>query len=152
MSWYGSPFCITGHLWGKSPSQWSMELKEIIITVTSHHDDSNHRHFDCLFNTLLMLITKKTSKLRITGILLRVSGGFQPQRASDTESVSMSWYAHGINYLLKTFVKQTMYEIDTGTIITNANHQPITRTISLITNSSNTFLSYGGLRRICYHY
>ena len=70
-------------------------------TVTSYerHIIWHHRQFDCLFNNLLKLTKeeKKTSKPCSPGICSGnppVIGGFPSQRASDAESVSMSWRHH----------------------------------------------------------
>ena len=46
---------------------------------------SNHQHHDCLFNRLFRRISKKTSKLRVTGLCVGnspVTGEFPTQRAS----------------------------------------------------------------------
>ena len=50
---------------------------------------SNHRHLDCFLNCLFRRKSKKTSKLRVTGLCegnLPVTGGFPSQRASKAEN------------------------------------------------------------------
>ena len=53
---------------------------------------SNHRCLDCLLSRLYRRGSKKTSKLRVTGICegnSPVTGEFPSQRASNTENVSI---------------------------------------------------------------
>ena len=62
-----------------TPSQWRHNEPDGI---------SNHRRLDYLFNHLFRRRTKKTSKLRVTGLFEgnpRVAGGFPPQRASNAK-------------------------------------------------------------------
>ena len=65
------------------------------------HGVSNHRRLDCLLSRLFRRTSKKTSKLRATGLCggnPPVTGGFPSQRASNAENVSI-WcrhYDHGI--------------------------------------------------------
>ena len=58
---------------------------------------SNHHPQDCLVNRLSRLRSKKTSKLRVTGLCAGNSpatGEFPAQRASNAESVSIWWRNH----------------------------------------------------------
>ena len=53
---------------------------------------SNHRRLDCLLNRLLGRGSKKTSKLRVTGLCegnSPVTGEFPTQKASNAENVSI---------------------------------------------------------------
>ena len=53
---------------------------------------SNHRRFDCLLNRLSRRRSKKTPKLRVTGLCegnSPVNGEFPAQRASNVENVSI---------------------------------------------------------------
>ena len=55
---------------------------------------SNHRHLDSLLNRLSRRRSKKTSKLRVTGLCegnSTVIGEFPAQRASNAENVSFGW-------------------------------------------------------------
>ena len=66
------------------------------ITTMSHrcHDASNHWKLDCLFNSWFRLAIKydKSSKfLALCERNLMVTCGFPSQRASNAETVSMSW-------------------------------------------------------------
>ena len=62
---------------------------------------SNHRRLDCLLNRLFRNGSKKTSKLRVTGLCERnlpVAGGFPSQRANNAENVPISWRHHEIGH------------------------------------------------------
>ena len=59
---------------------------------------SNHQPHDCLLSRLFRRRSKKTSKLRVTGLCAGnspVNGGFPPQMASNAENVSIWWRHHG---------------------------------------------------------
>ena len=58
---------------------------------------SNHQPQDCLLNPLFRCRSKKTSKLRVTGLCAGNSPGtgeFPAQMASNAENVSIWWYHH----------------------------------------------------------
>ena len=58
---------------------------------------SNHQPHDCLVNRLFRRRSKKTSKLRVTGLWKEnspVTGEFPAQRASNAENVSIWWHHH----------------------------------------------------------
>ena len=58
---------------------------------------SNHQPLDCLLNRLLRRRSKKTSKLRVTGLCagnLPGTGEFPAQMASNAENVSIWWRHH----------------------------------------------------------
>ena len=57
---------------------------------------SNHQLHDCLLNRLFRHRSKKTSKLRVTGLREGYSlpGEFPAQRASNAENVSIWWRHH----------------------------------------------------------
>ena len=55
------------------------------------YDISNHQHIDCLLKRLFWGTSKKTSKLRVTGLYKGnppVTGGFPSQRASNPKNIS----------------------------------------------------------------
>ena len=59
---------------------------------------SNHQPYDCLLNRLFRRRSKKTSKLRVTGLCegnSPVTGEFTVQRTSNSENVSIWWRHHG---------------------------------------------------------
>ena len=58
---------------------------------------SNHQHLDCLLKRLFRRRSKKTLKLRVTGLCEGTSpltGEFPAQRASNAENVSIWWRHH----------------------------------------------------------
>ena len=58
---------------------------------------SNHQPYDCLLNYLYRRRSKKTSKLRVTGLCVGNSPGtgeFTAQMASNAENVSIWWRHH----------------------------------------------------------
>ena len=57
----------------------------------------NHQPHNCLLNRLFRRSSKKTSKLRVTGICAGnslVTGEIPARRASDAENVSIWWRHH----------------------------------------------------------
>ena len=71
---------------------------------------SNHQPHDCLLNRLLRRRSKKTSKLRVTGLCTgnsSVAGEIPTQRASNAENVSIWWRHH----VLKEFKSVLKYGI-----------------------------------------
>ena len=78
--------------------------REVVIVsyynevIMSGDGVSNHQPHDCLPNGLIGHRSKKTSKLRITGLCegnSLVTGEFPTQRASNAENVSIWWHYHG---------------------------------------------------------
>ena len=59
---------------------------------------SNHQPHDCLLNGLFRRRSKKTSKLRVTGLCVG-TGEFPAQTASNAENVSIWWRHHGAAYI-----------------------------------------------------
>ena len=62
-----------------------------------HDGLSNHQPHDCLINRLFRRRSKKTSKLRVTGLYVGnspVTGELPPQRASNAENVYIWWRHH----------------------------------------------------------
>ena len=58
---------------------------------------SYHQPHDCLLNRLFIRRSKKTSKLRVSGLFVGNSpgtGGFSAQMVSNAEIVSISWRHH----------------------------------------------------------
>ena len=67
---------------------------------------SNHRRFDCFLDLLFRRISKKTPKLRVSGLFVGnplVIGAFPSQRAGDAENVSI-WWRQG-----KSVIQMTWY-------------------------------------------
>ena len=81
----------------------SSEVLNIWITIQWRHNGrdsvSNHQPHDCLLNGLFKRRSKKTSKLRITGLCVGNSPGtgeFPAQMASNAENVSIWWRHHDV--------------------------------------------------------
>ena len=79
-------------------------------TLPWRHNDSdgvsNHQPHDCLLNRLFRRRSKKTSKLRVTGLCVGNSPGtdeFPAQMASNAENVSIWWRHHDLNEMGKIF-------------------------------------------------
>ena len=65
-----------------------------------HDSVSNHQAHDCLLNRLFTRRSKKTSKLRVTGLCAGtspVTGEFPAQLASYAENVSIWWCHHAVS-------------------------------------------------------
>ena len=63
---------------------------------------SNHQPHDCLLNRLFRRRSKKTSKLRVTGLCTGNSPGtreFPKQMVSNAENVSIWWRHHGVGHM-----------------------------------------------------
>ena len=84
----GRPLChVTVMIWNIS-LRWRHNGRD---------DVSNHQPHDCLLNCLFRRRSKKTSKLRVTGLCGANSPGtgeFPAQMASNAENVSISWRHH----------------------------------------------------------
>ena len=83
-----------------------------ITTIISyeHHGISNHRPLDCLFKSLFGLKTKKTPKFYIAGPLWDDSG-LPSQKASNAESIALSWHYVTAGHLLmhSAFLMDTLH-------------------------------------------
>ena len=69
--------------------QWSY-----VFLALTHPLQWRHQSYDCLLNRLFKRRSKKTSKLRVTGLCAGnspVTGEFPAQRASNAENVSIWW-------------------------------------------------------------
>ena len=69
---------------------------------------SNHQPRDCLLYRLFRRRSKKTSKLRVTGLCASATGEFPVQMASNAENVSIWWRHHaGAGNPILTAISQT---------------------------------------------
>ena len=77
---------------------WSYNLFSLLHRRYNERDGvPNHQPLDCLLNHLFRRRSKKTSKLRVTGLCAGnspVTGEFPTQRASNAENVSIWWRHH----------------------------------------------------------
>ena len=77
----------------------SYQLHFIVEFSWMYYAVSNHQRLDCLLNRLFRRRSKKTSKLRVTGLCVGISpvtGEFPAQRASNAENVSIWWRHYDI--------------------------------------------------------
>ena len=88
----------------REPLWKSMALPEISRALQWRHDRhdgvSNHQPHGSLLNRLFRRRSKKTTKLRVTGLCARnspVPDEFPAQRASNVENVSIWWCHHEID-------------------------------------------------------
>ena len=80
----------------ETQSGWSLELP-LLWRYNGHGSVSNHQPHDCLLNRLFRRRSKKTSKLRVTGLCVGnspVTGEFPAQMASNAENASIWWRHH----------------------------------------------------------
>ena len=73
-------------------SHWSLRWRH-----NEHDGVSNHQCFDCLLDRLFRPRSKKTPKLRVTGLCegnSPVTSEFPTQKASNAENVSIWWRHH----------------------------------------------------------
>ena len=74
---------------------WPVEPAQTLQWRHNDHDGvSNHQPHGCLLNRLFRRRSKKTSKLRVTGLCVGNSGEFPAQRASNAENVTIWWRHH----------------------------------------------------------
>ena len=97
-------------------SMWNIHKDAVICPKVWRHDDvalqwrhnehdgvSSHQHRKCLLNRLFRHKSKKTSKLRASGLCVGnspVTGEFPTQRASNAEDGSIWWRHHDTMELL----------------------------------------------------
>ena len=85
---------------------WSVFVKGFTLRWRHNEHDivSNHQPHHCLLSHLFRRRSKKTSKLRVTGLCVRNSPGtgeFPAQMASNAENVSIWWRHHDLQFLIK---------------------------------------------------
>ena len=77
-------------MFGEKPLQWRHNGRDSVL---------NHQPYYCLLSRLFGRRSKKTSKLRVTGLCVGnspVTGEFPAQMASNAENVSIWWRHHAI--------------------------------------------------------
>ena len=113
-AWYSNKW-HTGFAVARYPLLWRHN---------GHDSDSNHQPHGCLLNRLFRRRSRKTSKLRVTGLCVGNSPGtgeFPAQMACNAENVSI-WWRHHVEVLE-----------------TERIHQLQTRSVDYISNSKNYF-------------
>ena len=73
-------------------TDWSLAHYTFLWRHNGSGSVSNDQPHDCLLNCLFRLRSKKTSKLRVTGLC--VPGEFPAQMASNADNVSIWWHHH----------------------------------------------------------
>ena len=88
-------------------------LRTLLQTLRWRHNSrdsvSNHQPHDCLLNRLFRRRSKKTSKLRVTGLCAGnspVTGEFPAQMASNAENASIWWRHHGYTAILQNLINK----------------------------------------------
>ena len=93
-------YCCVIRYWHTLPHPTPTPPHPLISLRWRHNDHagvSNHQPHDCLLNRLFRRKSKKTSKLRVTGLCAGNSPGtgeFPAQMASYAENVSIWWRHH----------------------------------------------------------
>ena len=80
---------------------WHREPRPLHWRQNGRDSVSNHQPHDCLLNRLFRRRSKKTSKLRVTGLCAGNSPGtgeFPAQMASNAENVFIRWRLHALMY------------------------------------------------------
>ena len=87
--------------WSDTPSGTRAYLRNPLLWRHNGCDGvSNHQPHDCLLNRSFRPRSKKTSKLRVTGLCVGnspVTGEFPAQMASNAENVSIWWRHHALH-------------------------------------------------------
>ena len=89
----------------RSRGIWSY-LWALLWRHNGHDGLSNHQPHECLLNRSFRCKSKKTSKLRVTGLCAGNSpetDEFPAQRASNTEYVSIWWRHHGNDLVIPVY-------------------------------------------------
>ena len=101
--------------------------RHVDVTLQWRHNGhggvSNHQPHHCLLKRIFGCRTKKTSKLRVTGLCAgnsSVTGVFPEQMASIAENVSIWWHHRDLSIYIWSFLgrqvskytKQTMFSFD----------------------------------------
>ena len=103
-------FPVSGQFTGPLHSGW-----HYIDVIMKWRLKSPRLH--CLLNRLFRRWSKKTSKLRVTGLCEgnpRVTDGFPSQKASNAENVSIWWRHHACRLFERLQTEKVIYSIDIG--------------------------------------
>ena len=87
MTWWPWTY-FTGNIIFQTPLQWRHNMPDGV---------SNHQPHECLLSRWFRRRSRKTSKLRVTGLCAGnspVTGEFPAQRASNADNVSIWWRHH----------------------------------------------------------
>ena len=153
--WYISVYCRqTGHKYIYFNSEWTGQYVKYILFVDGlfslrwRHNErdsvSNHQPHDCLLNRLFGRRSKKTSKLRVTGLCAGNSPGtgeFPAQMASYAENVVIWWRHHvlrlnGDRGMIINYILYFLWDVITQTC-PNLNGDSTIPPLDLILRGSN---------------
>ena len=87
---------------------WNLNHTSLLWRHNGRDVVSNRQPHDCLLNRLFRRKSKKTSKLRVTGLCAGnspVTGEFPAQRTSNAENASI-WWRHHVEYRCYTTTHQ----------------------------------------------
>ena len=111
------PWLRVGHPVGLAPSYHLHLCYSLKWRHNGHDSVSNHQPRDCLLNRLFRCRSKKTSKLRVTGLCARnspVPDECPAQMANNTETVSI-WWRHYVSIgkqVVSTELNRKRYDSD----------------------------------------
>ena len=109
--------------WGAMCEVWPLQWRH-----DGHDGVLNHQPHDCLRNHLFWCWSKKTSKLRVTGLCAEnspMTGEFPTQKASNAEYVSIWWRHHGITINWTRCVTMHCQQLQGGENLSDASHVPM---------------------------
>ena len=110
-----------------------------------HGSVSNHQPRDCFLNRLFRHRSKKTSKLRVTGLCAGNSpeaGEFPAQMASNAENASIWWRHHAQEMISATLTRRVLrYEMPIHVYISYKNFNTATQARCVI-NVDDCFLDW----------
>ena len=118
MHWLNQPTCIIKSLCLFDLHKSNCRIRGLTSLQWYHNGRdgvSNHQPPDCLLNRLLRRRSKKTSKLRVTGLCAGNSPGtgeFHAEMTSNAENVSIWWRHH-----VRGFNQSAISFLETVTII-----------------------------------
>ena len=107
------------HIVGEQPTDYTVEVRHghfaEIMTLHWRHNDrvgvSNRQPHGCLLNRLFRRRSKKTSKLRVTGLCpgnSPMTGEFPAQMACNADNVYIWWRHHETLLLIQTLISDTL--------------------------------------------
>ena len=91
---------------------WYFNLVKYYAITVRHNESesiSNHRRLDCLFKPLFRRRSKKTPKLRVTG-LREGNTPVTGERASNAENVSIWWRHHAYIFFVTTVAGRPFWQ------------------------------------------